>query len=237
MTQLEIVNGALARLGVDPIGNINDTTKAAKNARLFWQNARDTVLRTDNWNSARASLVGVNIADIPWVSGKAYAAGDYSATSSQLLRCTKPGTSGTVAPSGTAAAIVDGTATWEPMDFIPVYFMGYANAIMYPDDCVKVVSVGTENDYRVLGRFIYCGEANPVIEYVRAVTNPETLDAHVQDLIRAKLAILLAPAFGQSALVAQLTTEYLLAVQEAKASSSDEAQNAPEEEKLWTENV
>lgn len=123
------------------------------------------------------------------------------------------------------------------MDFIPVYFMGYANAIMYPDDCVKVVSVGTENDYRVLGRFIYCGEANPVIEYVRAVTNPETLDAHVQDLIRAKLAILLAPAFGQSAIVAQLTTEYLLAVQEAKASSSDEAQNAPEEEKLWTENV
>ena len=233
MTQADIVNAALGRLGVDPIGNINDTTKAAKTARLYWSIAIEAVLRAEDWNRLTTSCVPIVIADIAWKALTAYAVGDYAVTGRFLMICAKAGTSGESAPTVYEAVSTDGTVTWNILDLLPASNFGYANVFLYPKEAVKIQAVGN-SAYQVFGFFIYTDEDAPVVRFTRKIASVDGLDALLQLAIVAKLAEMLAPSFGQAAIVQQLIQEYEIAKRRALSESADEVRQDEPENKLWT---
>lgn len=237
MNQLELVNSALGRLGVDPIGNINDTTKAAKSARLHWPIALSAVLRSDKWNSMHSSTDNLTpLSNLTWKPETAYATGAFVVASNILMKCARGGITGTVEPTAFRAGVADGTATWDAFGEIPIGKFGYANVFLYPENALKILSVGT-SDYRVYGRAVYTNELAPVVEYISVAASPEALDPLLQEAVRARLAMLMAPSFGQGNIIGDLLQEYEYARREAERASSDEALQDAEPEKFWTESI
>lgn len=66
ISETEVVNRALARLGADPIQNIADmsTKKGANAARLYYE-SRDALLRKCRWNFARTFVTLATLAPAP----------------------------------------------------------------------------------------------------------------------------------------------------------------------------
>lgn len=54
-TEIDIVNLALARLGIDPIASLEEPTKAARTSKVTYPIARDAALADHEWKFARTS--------------------------------------------------------------------------------------------------------------------------------------------------------------------------------------
>ena len=150
------------------------------------------------------------------------------------MKCATAGRSGAVEPNSFREGVIDGTAKWDAYGEIPIGLFGYANVFLYPEQALKILSVGT-SDYRVYGRAVYTNELAPVVEYISTAASPEAFDPLLQETVRARLSMLMAPSFGQGNLMAELMQEYEYARREAERASSDESQEDAQPEKFWTE--
>lgn len=117
MTELEIINKALRRIGAKPASDMSDTYTAAAKAIAAYDGCRDEVLRMVNWPSVTKRVTMQCTADLvcQWIASHAYHVGDkVTNDTGKVYECTVAGTSAASGgPTGTSAAITDNTVTWE----------------------------------------------------------------------------------------------------------------------------
>ena len=65
MTEADVCNQALARLGAEKILGLDDGSKGARYCRLFYEQTRDEVLRSHPWNFAMKREVLIRLTDDP----------------------------------------------------------------------------------------------------------------------------------------------------------------------------
>jgi hypothetical protein len=117
MTDLLIVNGALAHLGSLPATTMADTTKNQAAAIAAYPTARDSILRMFPWSCVmkREALLDTAVAICQWVLSHTYHVGDKCTNDTgKVYECITAGVSaGAGGPTGVTANITDGTAHWK----------------------------------------------------------------------------------------------------------------------------
>lgn len=236
MEAIDLVNRALARLGVEKINNLSDPSLAAKRGLQLYQSTVDTVLRQHPWACAvrEVALEAYVVPD--WETLTEYSVLDKVISNGIIYQCVTAGTSGATAPSGFADAVQDGTVYWDSFDYVSEEMDTFTSRFHYPQNTVKILSVGS-SPYRVYGPIVYTNETEPKATVIRQIKNPDLLDALLQDAVVALLAKNMAPSFGKDKEVENYFAEYLLALQIAKGESSDERTETPAAETYWTERI
>jgi len=235
MSKLDIVNRALVRVGTTTIRNLEDPNIGAKTALLMYQSAEDIVMRSHPWACAVTKKALISTDDIDRIPGGEYLLGDYCINNGILYLCTGSGiTALSDGPNTEALNIRDGTAYWDALAQCHDNASGFTGEYIYPSDCQRVLAVNDE-PYQIMGWFIYTNTTDPIARYIQKIINVETFDSLMSDAISAKLAVMIAPAFGQNAIVMQLIQEYQLALRLARNESASESKEEPAQEKLWTD--
>ncbi|MFA4972527.1 MAG: hypothetical protein WC683_07920 [bacterium] len=120
MTDLEVVNRALRELGCPEASSMSDTAKNPAAAIDAYSVCRDEVLRLLPWPACikRASMKGWHDQATPWTASHAYRLGDRCTNdTAKTYECTTAGISASSGgPTGTTAAITDGTVVWKYME-------------------------------------------------------------------------------------------------------------------------
>lgn len=63
VSKVDIVNMALAEIGVESISDIDESTEQAKKAKLFYENSRDSMLRAYPWRFALKQWNAASVTD------------------------------------------------------------------------------------------------------------------------------------------------------------------------------
>jgi hypothetical protein len=117
VTNLEVVNRALYRLGAQPASSMSDAAKAAARAVIAYPYARDEVLRLVAWPSVlkRATLLDWSEQATPWTASHAYRVGDRCTNDTdKTYECLTAGKAAAAGgPTGTSSSITDGNAVWK----------------------------------------------------------------------------------------------------------------------------
>lgn len=106
---------------------------------------------------------------------------------------------------------------------------GYARKYQLPSDCLKLVRIKDDPDYRLEGRYIHTDEAAPLyIAYIKRVEDPEQFDALFVEAFASRIAAELAEEITQSNTKKQTVIEDAkAAIREAKRVDAQE--NPPED--------
>ena len=200
---------------------------------------------TDNtviWAYVEASTALVNWSHIV---STAYALNDLvTADTAKVYVCTQAGTTGAAsAPSGTGAAITDGTVTWKYYGTPPHNRTIYGYQYIIPADCLKVIKV--PNLYAITEiqqgvqysreeNWIYTDQNTSHLKYSRLEKNPDKWDELLQDVIVLKIASDIALAVTSQPQLAVLAFQkWDKAYHDARAVSLGESAEGPPEEPRW----
>ncbi len=175
LSQLDITNQVLRRLGDDPVTAITEATKRAQLVSAFWATTRDATLAAHPWNFATQRSVlyaytdpaatltpgaGATVVDTTGVTFTASAA---VFVASDVGRTIQPdnAASGVALITGfTSATVVTATITtawasltaiaanaWRKYNAAPAWGRSYT--ILKPTDCLRVFRVGDVRAYEV----------------------------------------------------------------------------------------
>jgi len=204
VTNLNIANGALIRIGSPTITALADTSKEAQICTERLEPCKRTVLRRHPWNFAMTRVLlslksitgaadnGAGLIRITAVS-HGRTTGDY-VTVSQVQ--------GTQEANGqwTITVINANTFDLQASTFANAYVsggkVGLAAAFDYefrhplPTDFVRLHTLGRRGDpaWRVEGAYIVCDEEELELKYVRDVTDYGTMDPSFHDALSTYLA-------------------------------------------------
>ena len=116
MTDLQVVNRALAMLGQGDAASMADTAVNPKRAITAYTMCRDEIIAMIDWPSCtkRAAMKNLNNQAVPWTALHAYEIGDrVTNDTAKTYQCTVAGISAAATgPTGTTSEITDGTVTW-----------------------------------------------------------------------------------------------------------------------------
>ena len=117
MTNLEIVNRALAFIGHPPAASMSDTARGPAAAIAAYSACRDEILRMVPWTCAlkRATMLDCAKQATPWTASHRYGVGErVTNDTNKIYQVTTAGLSATAGgPTGTTAAITDGSVVWK----------------------------------------------------------------------------------------------------------------------------
>lgn len=120
MTDLDIVNRALVRIGAAKATSMADTAKNASRAIEAYPGARDEILRMFDWPCISKRLELLDTADVAcaWLASREYHEDDLVVNDTgKVYECVTAGTSaGSGGPTGTGTSITDGTCEWDYVD-------------------------------------------------------------------------------------------------------------------------
>lgn len=113
MTDLEIVNMALLRLGSATITSFTDTSNPySVYLETLIQNLREEILREFHWPFACKPFILTALNEESWKSGTDYEIGDICYNASQKYTCITAGRTSLIPLTGTTADITNGTTHW-----------------------------------------------------------------------------------------------------------------------------
>jgi hypothetical protein len=238
MTDLEIANFALDRLGARNITSFADATHphAALIGR-FIAAYREEILRMVAWPAALkdALLVSVDDTTMAWAALTAYTVGAHRVNSGNLYRCITAGTSAAATGPTTAAAdITDGSVHWQFIRVLGDNLTGYAYRYPAPADCLRIKSVGDGQDYKLLNGIIYSDLDEPRIVYVYPL-DYDLFDPIMTDALMLRLAAAIAKSVTGEARQ-DLFQEFSAVIGMALTAAKSEATERPQNSGLWTEN-
>jgi hypothetical protein len=234
MTDIEIVNAALARLNVNPIISFVDPSfPYSAEAGASYQQTRDMVLRAGKWACATefAKLSPI----VPWAPLTAYALGTAVTTEGRLYRCTVAGTSASTMPAGTTT-VTDGTVTWAYLQALGDNLTNFANRFALPSDFLAKQSVGVgenEDAAKIFSGVIYADDPAPILRYTRRIPEAQ-FDPMLNDAIINYLAFRLSDRVAGKSRT-DLYQEYALVLADAKRCSAIDATERPQHHQLFTE--
>jgi len=106
-------------------------------------------------------------------------------------------------------------ATTAPSADTPKF--GYAYSHDLPPDCLRLLDIAGDIDYRLEGRSILTNEAAVNIRYVSRVTDPNMYTPQFIEVLAAKLALELSYSLeGKAATIDRLTNGYQSALRDAR---------------------
>lgn len=218
LSQTDICNMALSRIGAQSISDIGDTQNTSSVAcATNWQLAFLETARAHDWNCLKQAVVLAAVAQTPiveststpsgttaWAPSTAYLASAYVTYGGQLYQAL-------IANTSTASFINDLTAGfWFQTDVLDVsafdgnlgsnYASGWSYQYALPSDYVTMVCLNddAENNYRadyeIMGRYLYTDEATATIKYVAALEDTTIYDS----LFVAALSFMLAGKIATS---------------------------------------
>jgi hypothetical protein len=186
-TAVSICNMALGLLGADgTITALTDNTQNARICNLFYEPARQTLLRSHPWNFATA-----RVAAYPeWDELKQYYQGELVQYEGTVYRADEttmgdqPDTSGEW--ENTALEILQQADT-------PINEWTYAWTL--PADCLRVLYVNSERSkYRVEGNLLLARVSEVVLVYVKDIETPASFEPLFVRALAYRLGIDAAPA-------------------------------------------
>lgn len=228
MTQVEIANLALAKLGEAVISAVDTTTTPGAAISRFWAPVRDQMLRRHRWNFARTrakleptwvtatsvaddgnGVVEITKATHGLTTGNRVTLRDFGITGSFYITRVDNDTY-TLDDSTWTSAVVAGDYTVAPP-------FGYAYKITLPSDCLRVLEINgievgpssEDADFEVEAGFISCDvdEANTI--YTAQITDQTKWDAQFIDAYAVRLAVELAvPLTGSMTKRQELLKEF-----------------------------
>lgn len=223
LSQVQIINQALARIGVKPIESIETPDDIpSEQARVNWPLALGVVGRAAAWNCLLKPGVLVAEAQDPitppgptpvptaWAPATHYAAGDYVSYGSPAYTY-----QALIANLSTASFVNDLTSGyWFQTDiFNPdpfgtsgsgaLYPSGWAYKYPLPADCLLVVTLndmllaGYEEEFEIMGGDLYTNYSQAIIKYTWS--NPDTTkyDTLFVECLVLKLAAMMATILRQ----------------------------------------
>jgi len=192
MTDLEVCNMALMRLGDTKLVDLTTDNKAMRVCNAYLANTIAEIIRIFPWNSsvtrARPSAVAEATA---WVALTGYAVGVVRKNGANLYVSTIAGTSAASGgPTGTTGNITDGTVIWRFLCVGAVANLtDWAYVYIVPSDCLRVLDLNgsKKNLYRIEGQFLYTNVLNPALRYAKSITVDE-MDAVMIEAVVTRLA-------------------------------------------------
>lgn len=183
---VQVANMALSLLGADQIGSLDENSHNARTAKLWFTQARDSLLRAHPWKFAE------QIAEIfdDWDSDKHYFEGDKVKYESTVYISLK---------SENHDNQPDTSAEW--WDAIDDRILSKHDETYYnlPDDCIKVNSVDLHKAlFRVQGNKIRVFRSFSKLYYTAKITDLEKADPLFLRTLSYALAIDMAPALAQT---------------------------------------
>jgi len=249
ISQVQICNMALARIGVKPIQALDTPDDIpSEQCLLNWEMSRDVVSRSHQWNCLIQPLVLVEVVQDPiippdptpaataWAPLTAYAAGAY-------VRYGDPAYlyQALIANVSTAVFTNDLTSGfWFQTDIGNTspfgdcdgenYASGWAFKYQLPEDCLLVVALndrpceGREEDFEIMGSCLYTDEERAIIKYVQAVDDTTRYDALFTECLVLHLAAAIATVLRQddTSISIGFARLYLVALGKARAKDGGE---------------
>lgn len=221
LSKQQIVNMALARIGVAPIDDIDAANDpVALDCRNAWEGALATHSRARDWNCLRRPLVLTQVvqdplnpptpipSSTPWAPATNYAVGNYVTFGdpAYLYQCLIANLSSASFTNDLTAGFWFQTDIYDPNPFRPAgadYPSGWAYKYQLPDDFLLVCTLndmsaeGHEEDWEVMENFLYCNEPQAVIKYIALTEDTTKFDAMFIECLTFKLAEMLATKLRQ----------------------------------------
>ena len=241
--ELTICNQALALIGQKEI-DYTDTSTADTGTTgnpynrcdLIYAQTRNALLRSFEWNFARARLALVD----DWVTGEDYTTDQYVWVSSVLYKCTTAHTSDTWTPDYVmdgSEYVMDGTNyvrdstidfDWDMVTDRPETYWTYRYAL--PADFSRFISKWlrhNEYNYKLEGKYLLTDETELDINYIKKVTDTTEFDSLFTEVLIYDLAIkltfsLMGGAYQTQALRKSLNDERKRKISTAKSINSIE---------------
>lgn len=248
--QIDIVNSALARIGVKPIQDINAADDIpAEQAKINWQLALAVVGRAHWWNCLlkAAKLEPVEQdpiapavpvpASTPWAPATNYLAGDYVTygNPAYIYQALIANLSSASFTDDLTKGYWFQTDIFNPNPFgdcgqASLYASGYAYKYNLPEDCLLVASLndrpceGKEEEFQIMGSSLYTNESEAIIKYTWADPDTTRYDALFVECLVLKLAAMMATVLRQDDTTIEQTMEgfYLKKLAAARAKDSGE---------------
>lgn len=222
LSQLDIINQALGRIGVKPIQDIEAQDDIpAEQARINWPLALGAVGRATGWNClTKPAVLQAEAQDpiippdpvpasTPWAPATAYAVGDYVSYGepAYLYQCLVANTSSASFTNDLTQGFWFQTDIFNPNPFAVTgganYPSGWAYKYPLPEDLLLLVALnerpteGVEEEFEIMGSALYTNESQAVIKYTWA--NPDTTryDTLFVECLTLKLAAMLATPLRQ----------------------------------------
>lgn len=238
MTDLEIANAALDRLGSRTITSFADATHphAAMVGRFITQ-YRGEILRLIPWPVALkdVALVSLDATASAWVGSTAYAVGAIRVNGGNIYACITAGTSNaTGGPTTAAADITDGTVHWRYLRALGTNLSAYSYRYAVPADNLRIKSVGDGAPYQMAFGIIYSDEDAPRLVYVHTL-DYTLFDPIMTDALVLRLAAGIAKTVTGEARQ-DLMQEFQSIIGLALVAAVSEASERPVNPGLWTEN-
>lgn len=238
MTDIDIVNLALTKLGEEPISNIAGSSKAETLGARWYPVVRDEVMRMFPWSSliARQELIGEGEL---WVLGDGYEIGDIVVSYDigtlepvNFYECIAAGISATLMPTGIVPAI-DGSLVWRYIGTVE-NLTDYAYKLAIPYDCARIIDLSEEENYKREGRFIYTDAEGAILIYVRFELDPTNWTPLMQEAVVSGLAAKLAfPLTGSKELMQISSSEYATYLSLEKFASGNDSEQPGRGSNTW----
>lgn len=236
MTELDIINRALARLGAQAASALDSTERNARIAVAEYDFSRDEVLRSHPWPCLLVHEYGEEIADLGWEASQGYSVDDFIVVGTSLYICITTGTSGsTEFTESTSTDITDGTVHWKYL-CSTTNNTGYSYQYVIPADCMRILMVGHNEKYLRAGRFIFTNVEDAVIQYVKKSEDPDEWDNYIQYVIALRLASSIAQDItGGKVDSSLLENEYMIMLKQAQSIASGEASQETDNNFTWSD--
>lgn len=232
ISQVNIVNAALSRIGVAQITGLDDVDSVpADQATLQWPLVLSTVARETPWNCLLKPAVLQPVAQDPinpatpfpaataWAPATNYVVGEYVTFGSPAYYY-----QALIANLSSASFVNDLTqGYWFQTDLYnadpfaigdgSLYPSGYAYKYPLPEDCVLVYMLNGQlcsemvDEYQIMGSNLYTNKSTAVIQYVWPDPDTTRYDTKLVECLTFKLAAALATMLRQDDTTIEQTME------------------------------
>lgn len=261
--QVDIVNQALALLGVAPIGDMDDQDSVtAAQAKLWWPQSLAVVGRAAPWNCLLKPAVLVQEVQEPidpqeaqpasteWAPATNYAVGAYVTfgNPAYLYYCL-------VANLSTASFTNDLTAGyWQQTDIVDPnafgpqdgyqYPSGWAYKYKLPDDFLLIVELNNrycidyKETFQVMGRSLYTNDTEAVIKYTWPDPDTTIYDPMFVEVLVLKLAASMATKLRQddTRIAGAMESAFMTKLRAARTKNANEGRKrrfVPQANSRW----
>ncbi|MBE3039220.1 MAG: hypothetical protein IMZ62_10465 [Chloroflexi bacterium] len=245
LTNVNIANMALGRIGHTPIVTLTDTTPsanalAAAQCTLHLEQTRDSLLRSHSWRFAitgsdllrdAATTDGtstgtntsttLNDTDQTWVVNVHAASYLWvtGGTGGGQIRPIASNTASELTVTGAFATTPDATSTYEIWANPPPYPWDYQYDL--PSDCLRVLDIEPYNvPCEIEGTRLRSDDSLIFVDYIRQVTDPTEFDANFVEVLVVALACKLSMSLMQDkTMFKQLQEEKVLLLAQARRTN------------------
>lgn len=236
MTELQLANIALGKIGSQPVVALDEGSRNSDAVQKHYELIRNETLRLFDWPRIIKRSYLADTSDIAWTADTAYSVNDYCTNNGYLYVCTTGGTSAAAdGPSGTTEAITDGTVTWKYLEALPANLTDYAYQYVIPADSLFIDGLKGSPDYSLEGLYIYTDTGDAVVIYQKRETDPSRWDELLQGLVIARLAWVLARELAvKGEVVNEVRQEYMLLIARARTRALREARQKSDTRPYWS---